>query len=73
MVFGVEIIPGRGLFKYIFSMSDLVADSVALQNYVNFFCTFLFSEKAWLFKSHLMPGKLTFLTLDDKEYVVSYR
>lgn len=35
------------------------------------FCTFLFSEKAWLFKSHLMPGKLTFLTLDDKEYVVS--
>ena len=30
-----------------------------------------FAEKAWLFKSHLMPAKLTFRTLDDQEYVVS--
>ena len=44
MVFGVEIIPGRGLFKYIFSMSDLVADSVALQNYVNFLHFFIFRK-----------------------------
>lgn len=66
----MELIPGKGLFKYRFGMSDLVAYSVALPNYVNFL-HFLISEKAWLFKSHLMPGKLTFLTLDDKEYVVS--
>lgn len=30
-------------------------------------------KKAWLFKSHLMPGKLTFLTLDDKEYVTMFK
>ena len=30
-----------------------------------------FAEKAWLFKSHLMPAKLTFRTSDDQEYVVS--
>lgn len=30
-----------------------------------------FAEKACLFKSHLMPAKLTFRTSDDQEYVVS--
>ncbi|KAJ7385245.1 Phosphatidylinositol 3-kinase catalytic subunit type 3 [Desmophyllum pertusum] len=30
-------------------------------------------KKAWLFKSHLMPGKLTFLTLDDQEYVTIFK
>ncbi|RMX58215.1 hypothetical protein pdam_00000159 [Pocillopora damicornis] len=30
-------------------------------------------KKAWLFKSHLMPCKLTFLTLDDREYVTIFK
>ena len=37
------------------------------------FCVSSFAEKAWLFKSHLMPAKLSFRTTDDQEYVVSYR
>lgn len=31
---------------------------------------FLCLEKAGLFKSHLMPARLTFMTQDDQEYVV---
>ncbi|XP_022781859.1 phosphatidylinositol 3-kinase catalytic subunit type 3-like [Stylophora pistillata] len=30
-------------------------------------------KKSWLFKSHLMPCKLTFLTLDDQEYVTIFK
>ncbi|EDO27738.1 predicted protein, partial [Nematostella vectensis] len=35
-------------------------------------CVFL-SEKAWLFKSHLMPAKLTFRDINEQEYVVIFK
>ncbi|XP_031574116.1 phosphatidylinositol 3-kinase catalytic subunit type 3-like isoform X2 [Actinia tenebrosa] len=30
-------------------------------------------KKAWLFKSHLMPAKFTFLSVDEREYVTMFK